>query len=61
GSKPATFELQMARKDVGLMVQTGAQEGMCVLPSVAAAMDKAMAEGRAQQDYAIFARGDRSS
>ena len=59
GSKPATFELQMARKDVGLMVQTGTAQGLCVLPGVAAAMDKAIAEGRAQQDYAIFARGDR--
>jgi len=59
GSKPATFELQMARKDIGLMLQTAAQQRMCVLPSVAAAMDAAVAEGRAHQDYTVFARPDR--
>lgn len=59
GSKPATFELQMARKDVGLMLETGGRDRMCVLPAVAASMDAAAAEGRARQDYAVFARGDR--
>ncbi len=59
GSKPATFELQMARKDVGLMVATASAQRLCVLPAIAAAMDMAAAEGRARQDYAVFARGDR--
>jgi 3-hydroxyisobutyrate dehydrogenase len=59
GSKPATFELQMARKDVGLMLQAASGQRLCALPAVAAAMDAAIEEGRARQDYAVFARGDR--
>jgi len=59
GSKPATFELQMARKDVGLMLEAAQGQRLCALPAVAAAMDAAIGEGRARQDYAVFARGDR--
>jgi 3-hydroxyisobutyrate dehydrogenase-like beta-hydroxyacid dehydrogenase len=59
GSKPATFELQMARKDVGLMLESAQGQRLCALPAVAAAMDAAIGEGRARQDYAVFARGDR--
>ncbi len=59
GPGPASFELAMARKDVGLMLQTAAGKGLSMLPAVAAAMDRALAEGRGQQDFAVFARLDR--
>lgn len=57
GTQPASFELQMARKDVRLMIETaGGPERLTVLPAVAAAMDDALAKGLADQDFAIFAR-----
>lgn len=59
GTKPATFELQMARKDVGLMVETGRAQGLSVLPAVAAAMDRAIQKGAAQKDWAVYTRADR--
>lgn len=55
GSRPATFELTMARKDVRLMLTT-AGDGLVVLPAVAAAMDRAIDAGRGAADYAVFAR-----
>jgi 3-hydroxyisobutyrate dehydrogenase-like beta-hydroxyacid dehydrogenase len=56
GTKPASFELSMARKDVRLMIETaGGPDGLVVLPAVAAAMDQALAEGHAAKDYAIYA------
>ena len=56
GSTPASWELAMARKDVGLMIETaGGPEGLVVLPGLAAAMDTALAEGLAARDYAVFA------
>ncbi len=56
GSQPASWELAMARKDVGLMIETaGGPEGLVVLPGLAAAMDTALAEGHAARDYAVFA------
>ena len=56
GSTPASWELAMARKDEGLMIETaGGPEGLVVLPGLAAAMDIALAEGLADRDYAVFA------
>ena len=60
GERPATFELVMARKDVGLMVEAAGEGPLAVLPGVASAMDRAIAEGREQQDFAVYARRDRS-
>jgi len=46
-----TFELAMARKDIGLMLETGGAEGMGVLPGLAAAMDALIAAGHGQDNY----------
>ena len=55
GIKPASFELSMARKDVRLMLETaGGSEDLAVLPGVAAAMDRAIAAGRADEDYGVY-------
>lgn len=53
---PVSFELQMARKDIRLMLETAGTHAMVALPAVAAAMDHALAEGRAQEEFAVFAR-----
>ena len=52
----ASFELQMARKDARLMLETAGQEKLHVLPAIAAAMDRAIAAGRAKADYTAFTR-----
>jgi 3-hydroxyisobutyrate dehydrogenase-like beta-hydroxyacid dehydrogenase len=59
GEGPASFELQMARKDVALMLETAGKTQLSLLPALAAAMDRALQEGRATQDFAVFARADR--
>lgn len=57
GSSPPSFELSMARKDVRLMLETaGGGDRLIVLPALAAAMDRALANGHAADDFAIFAR-----
>lgn len=56
GQGPASFELKMARKDVRLMIETaGGPNNLVVLPGVADAMDRALAQGHAERDYAIYA------
>ncbi|MFN6147386.1 MAG: NAD(P)-dependent oxidoreductase [Planctomycetota bacterium] len=57
GAGRASFELQMARKDVRLCLESAGAEPTLVLPAVAAAMDRALAQGKAQSDYAVFTRG----
>ena len=59
GERPASFELAMARKDVGLMVDAAGDGPLAVLPGVATAMDRAIAEGHERQDFAVYARRDR--
>lgn len=54
---PASFELQMARKDARLMVETAGKQPLLVLPGVCTAMDKALTKGLEKADYAIFAKG----
>jgi 3-hydroxyisobutyrate dehydrogenase-like beta-hydroxyacid dehydrogenase len=57
GSAPPSFELTMARKDLGLMLEAaGTNAHLAVLPGVAAAMDRAIDHGHGAQDFAIFAR-----
>lgn len=58
GKGPPSFELDMARKDVRLMIEAAGARGLVVLPSVAAAMDRALGRGLGSQDYAIFAQPD---
>jgi 3-hydroxyisobutyrate dehydrogenase-like beta-hydroxyacid dehydrogenase len=56
GEMAPSWELAMARKDVGLMLeQAGGPEGLVVLPAIARAMDDALAQGHADRDYSIFA------
>lgn len=54
GSGPASFELQMAHKDARLMLDTAGALPTLVLPAVMAAMERALARGQAQADYAVF-------
>lgn len=54
-SKPASFTLEMARKDVRLMLELGGAK-LQLLPAVAQAMDKAIDAGGALKDFAIFAK-----
>ena len=56
GAGRASFELQMARKDVRLCQESAGVEPTLVLPAVAAAMDRGLAQGKAQNDYAVFTR-----
>ena len=54
-SRPVGFELSMARKDVGLMLETAGDVGLTVLPAVAEAMDAAIEAGRGKEDFAAIA------
>jgi 3-hydroxyisobutyrate dehydrogenase len=56
GSGPASFELAMARKDARLMQETAGQAPLLLLPTIAAAMDRAIGKGQAQADYAVFTK-----
>ena len=57
GTGPASFELSMGRKDCRLMIESaGGPENLDVLPAVAAAMDRALSAGHAEEDFAIFAK-----
>ena len=51
----ATFELAMARKDMRLMLEAGAGQPMTVLPSIAKAMDEAIANGHGKDDLGAIA------
>ncbi|MCA9619372.1 MAG: NAD(P)-dependent oxidoreductase [Myxococcales bacterium] len=53
---PPGFTMTMARKDVGLMLETaGEASQLTLLPAVAAAMDRAIAEGRGEEDFTALA------
>ena len=55
GDFSATFELAMARKDLRLMLDAGANQPMTVLPSIAKVMDAAIANGHAKDDLGSIA------
>lgn len=50
-----TFELSMARKDVGLMLQTAGGKPMASLPAVAARMDQLIAAGHGGKGTSVLA------
>ncbi len=52
--RPVGFAMTMARKDVGLMLET-AGDGLTVLPAVAQAMDRAIEEGDGGKDFSVLA------
>ncbi len=55
GDFSASFELTMARKDMRLMLEAAAGQPMTVLPSIAKAMDEAIAKGHGQDDLGAIA------
>ncbi|NJD89230.1 MAG: NAD(P)-dependent oxidoreductase [Betaproteobacteria bacterium] len=50
GDFAASFELAMARKDVGLMIETIGDGPMAALPAIAARMDELIAAGHGAKD-----------
>jgi 3-hydroxyisobutyrate dehydrogenase-like beta-hydroxyacid dehydrogenase len=55
GDFSASFELTMARKDMRLMLEAAAGQPMTVLPSIAKAMDDAIAKGHGKDDLGSIA------
>jgi 3-hydroxyisobutyrate dehydrogenase len=55
GDFRATFELTMARKDMRLMLEAAGDQPMTVLPGIATAMDKAIADGHGKDDLGAIA------
>jgi 3-hydroxyisobutyrate dehydrogenase-like beta-hydroxyacid dehydrogenase len=55
GDFSATFELTMARKDMRLMIEAAGAQPMVVLPAIAEAMDRAIANGHGQDDLGAIA------
>ncbi len=59
GAGAVGFELTMARKDVGLMIDTaGGPEQLTLLPAIAERMDALIAAGHGQEDFTVVARPD---
>lgn len=56
GKFAPSFELAMARKDVGLMLQMAGARPLAVLPGMAARMDQLIAAGHGADDFTILAR-----
>ena len=52
---PASFAIEMARKDVGLMMAAAKGQPLVALPGVARRMDEAIAAGRGDHDLAALA------
>lgn len=50
-----TFELSMARKDVGLMLKTAGDKPLATLPGVAARMDQLIAAGHGRAGTSVMA------
>jgi 3-hydroxyisobutyrate dehydrogenase-like beta-hydroxyacid dehydrogenase len=55
GDFTPSFELTMARKDVGLMIEAAGDRPLAALPSLAARMDALIAEGHGGEDFAVLA------
>lgn len=56
GKFAPSFELAMARKDLGLMLQMAGARPLAVLPGMAARMDQLIAAGHGADDFTILAR-----
>jgi 3-hydroxyisobutyrate dehydrogenase-like beta-hydroxyacid dehydrogenase len=54
GNFEASFELDMARKDVRLMLETAGARPLAVLPSIAARMDQLIAAGHGAKDACVM-------
>jgi 3-hydroxyisobutyrate dehydrogenase-like beta-hydroxyacid dehydrogenase len=55
GDFSAMFEMTMARKDIGLMLDAADGLALTVLPAIAAKMDAAIASGRGSEDLGAIA------
>jgi 3-hydroxyisobutyrate dehydrogenase len=55
GDFAATFELTMARKDIGLMIDAAGGQPMAVLPGIAKRMEEAIAKGHGADDLGAIA------
>jgi 3-hydroxyisobutyrate dehydrogenase-like beta-hydroxyacid dehydrogenase len=55
GDFTPSFELAMARKDVGLMMQAVGDLPLATLPGIAARMDRLLASGHGAKDFAVLA------
>ena len=51
-----SFELAMARKDIGLMMEAAGERGLATLPCIAARMDDLIAQGHGGEDLAVLGR-----
>jgi 3-hydroxyisobutyrate dehydrogenase len=54
GNFTPSFELTMARKDVGLMLETCADRPLATLPAIAARMDQLIAAGHGADDGSVL-------
>lgn len=54
GNFAASFELAMARKDVGLMLETAGARPLAALPGIAARMDQLIAAGHGDKDASVL-------
>lgn len=52
-----SFELAMARKDIGLLEQAAAGELLSVIPGLAQAMDALIQQGHGKDNYTVFSAG----
>lgn len=55
GDFGASFELTMARKDIGLMLDAAGNQPLTVLPAIAKRMDDAIAGGHGKEDLGAIA------
>lgn len=56
-TRPASFAVEMARKDVGLMIAAAKGEPLVALPGIAKRMDEVIASGRGDEDLAALGVG----
>lgn len=59
GDFDASFELTMARKDIGLMLEAASDQPLSVLPSIAQRMDALISRGHGDQDLGVLAIDER--
>ncbi len=56
GDFAPSFELEMARKDVRLMMETAGETPLIALPAIAARMDALLAEGHGADDLGVIGK-----
>ena len=55
GNFEPSFELTMARKDIGLMLETAGSRLLAALPAIATRMDQLIAQGHGEADASVLA------